>query len=426
MRANGLPPVERIELGAGLTGRVVAAIDLLVQEGLAALNGEAAWTSPEWWRFVEADPDHESLYLAIDGADSRPVAVAPALIIRDTRGLLFYNGPRIIGDLSAIGSVSHLAPDEQAALPWLTAGVEAARPALYPSLTVGTFGSNLGLRPFAPGRATLPVSVVVPALARLAEVVAELLGCRSHVLLYLDREEDAALASDAVAAGLRRSVFGGEGVLDVPDGDFDDYLSILPSSRRRTIRREIRAYAEFGARTEVDYGPGALTDDHVRLRSALREKYGHTAGQTWARMEFDTLRDTVGERLVVFSARGTEQVLGYLMAFRFGDVLYTRAAGFDYEASAGAYCYFNVVYYDVIKWAQRNGVRRIHYGLGTTAAKVWRGCTLRPRWAYFGLGPGAAPGAGEMIAIQNATASRLLAGLGAELEEGSTAGAKAE
>ncbi len=39
MRANGLPPVERIELGAGLTGRVVATVDLLVQEGLAALNG---------------------------------------------------------------------------------------------------------------------------------------------------------------------------------------------------------------------------------------------------------------------------------------------------------------------------------------------------------------------------------------------------
>ncbi len=105
---------------------------------------------------MEADPDHESLYLVIDGADNRPVAVAPALIIRDTRGLLFYNGPRIIGDLSAIGSVSHLALDEQEALPWLTAGVEAARPALYPSLTVGTFGSNLGLRPFAPDRTTLP------------------------------------------------------------------------------------------------------------------------------------------------------------------------------------------------------------------------------------------------------------------------------
>ena len=77
MRANGLPRVERIELGAGLTGRVVATIDLLVQEGLAALNGEAAWTSTEWWRFVEADPDHESLYLVIDGADRSPMIRGP-------------------------------------------------------------------------------------------------------------------------------------------------------------------------------------------------------------------------------------------------------------------------------------------------------------------------------------------------------------
>jgi hypothetical protein len=386
-----------MDLGSGLTGRVVTSVDDL---GLKDPPGMPVWTSSDWWRFVAADPGHEMSFLVVSDSGG-PLAVAPFLTVRGASELLFYNPPRIAGDFSAIGAPHLLEAGEREAVSRAGPALAAARPRLYPSLAVGVYGSNLGLRA-VDGHLTPDLPVVVPAVARFAAG----LGLASHALLYLDPEQDAALRPAAPALGLQRVLFGAEGILDVPAGD---YLLTLPSGRRNTVRREMRSYASAGLRTEVATGPSALTEEHVALRSALRAKYGHESGEAWARAEFDALRRTVGENLVVFSARRGDRVVGYLMALRRGDVLYTRAAGFDYAAAAGAFCYFNLVYYDVIRWAREAGVHRIHYGLGTSAAKHHRGCRLMPRWAYFHLSD---PVVRDTLRTQHRTAARLLAGLG--------------
>lgn len=396
---------EPVPVGNGLTGRVVASVADLVRAGLTDPPDLAAWASPSWWRFVEADPDHQLAFLVIERS-GLPVAVAPVLWIGGPGELVFYNSPLLIGDFPAMGAANQLEPAEAERVAGAAEVVEAARQGLYPSLTVGVFGSHLGLRPFA-GDAGLPLAVVVPALAELATRVAGAWGCASHALLYLGPAEEAA-ASSHPSQRRQRFLMGAEAVLDVPAGDFDDYLHALPSGRPNRIRREMRQYAEAGARTEVAVGPGALTDEYLPLRSALRAKYGHRADLEWARTEFDTLRRTVGDELHVFSARMGERVIGYLMALRRGNALFTRSAGFDYEASAGSYCYFNLVYYDVIAWAQRNGVHRIHYGLGTLAAKHHRGCHLLPRWGHLYLPDDAPAEVGEVLGLQHASQARLL------------------
>lgn len=399
-----------VPLGGGLRGTVVRGVDDLVAMGLKEPADQPLWTSEAWWRFVAADPDHEVAFLVISaGAD--PVAVAPAIVARGPGNLLFYNPPRILGDFSAIGAERLLTAGERAAVDASAPAVDAVRPSLYPSLAVGVFGSNLGLRA-VDGHQAVDRTRLVPALARFAGEVAERWGCGSHALLYLDPAEDAALSDPAS----HRVLFGGEGILDVPPGGLDGYIRSLPSGRRNTVRREVRQYAESGVHTTVDCGPTALTDDHVPLRAALRARYGHAAGQRWVETEFAALRRTVADRLVVFSARRDGRTIGYLMAARCGDVLYTRAAGFDYAASAGAFCYFNLVYYDVIAWAERAGIRRVHYGLGTSAAKHHRGCTLMPRWARLWLPPAARSAAVRTtLAAQHATAARLLTSLGVPL-----------
>lgn len=399
-----------VALGDGLRGTVVRGVDDLVAMGLKEPADQPLWTSEAWWRFVAADPDHELAFLVIS-TGAAPVAVAPAIVARGPANLLFYNPPRILGDFSAIGAQRLLTAEERAAVDACAPTVDAVRPALYPSLAVGVFGSNLGLRAID-GHHGVDRARLVPALARFAGEVAARWDCRSHALLYLDPAEDAAL-SDPTS---HRVLFGGEGVLDVPPGGLDGYIRSLSSGRRNTVRREVRQYAEAGVHTTVDCGPTALTEEHAPLRAALRARYGHAAGPRWVETEFAALRRTVADRLVVFSARRDGRIIGYLMAARCGDVLYTRAAGFDYVASAGAFCYFNLVYYDVIRWAERAGIRRVHYGLGTSAAKHHRGCALVPRWARLWLPPGVWSAAvGATLAAQHATASRLLAGLGVTL-----------
>ncbi len=402
---------DTIPLSADLSGRLARSVAELLAAGLTDVPGTSAWTSMAWWRFIEADTDHEIAYLVIE-RHSVPIAVAPVLLIRGPGNLLFYNGPRLLGDFSAIGAEALVEPAEATRLAAARPVLDAVRPGLYPSLTVGVFGSHLGLRPFG-GGAGLDLRLLVPALSDLAARLARLWGCASHALLYLDPAEDAALAG---AGPAHRTLIGAEGILDVPPGDFDDYLRTLPSGRPNRIRRERLRYAEAGLTTCASTGAGALTDEYLPLRSALRAKYGHAAGNVWARREFEALRRTVGEELVVFSARTEARTIGYLMAMLRGDVLYTRAAGFDYAAAAGACCYFNLVYYDVIRWAQRAGVHRIHYGLGTSEAKYHRGCRLIPRWAYLHLPASTPPQVTEVLATQHTSLARLLTRLGVNLD----------
>jgi hypothetical protein len=63
-----------------------------------------------------------------------------------------------------------------------------------------------------------------------------------------------------------------------------------------------------------------------------------------------------------------------------GDTLYLRWAGFDYDRLAGAAEYFNLVYYDQVMQAPKLGVRWIHAGIKAAEAKALRGAELRPLW----------------------------------------------
>lgn len=406
----GLPDVPSTALGPGLRGRVARSVAELVAEGLRDSPGCPVWAGIAWWRFAEQDPDHEIAYLVLD-LEGQAHAVAPVLLVRGPETLVFYNGPRLVGDFSALGAVGRLDPDEAAAVGAARPALDLARPALYPSLSVGVFGSHLGLRPFDGNRADLNLEVLLPALAELAALVARAWGCPSHALLYLDPDEDAALKVSGASPALR-ALIGAEAVLDVPQGGFENYLACLSTGRRNQVRREQRAYAEAGLLTRVATGPDALTDEYLPLRSALRTKYGHAAGEQWARDEFAALRRTVGEELIVFSARSGDRVVGYLMAIVRSGVLYTRSAGFDDEAAAGTFCYFNLVYYDVIRWAQQRGIQRIHYGLGTSEAKRHRGCRFVLRWLYLDLPPSAPAEFGEVLGHQHASLARSLSGFG--------------
>jgi hypothetical protein len=405
--AADLPTTGAIPLGDGLRGHVARSVEELVDRGLRDIPNEAVWTSSRWWQFVERDAGHEILYLVLADAESTPVAVAPGILVRDHQNLLFYNGPRILGDFSAIGSADYLEADEKELAAALAPAIAEIRGSLYPSLTIGTFGSNFGLRPLAANR-PFDQSALIPAIARFAGALQQRWDLRSYSLLYLDPVQDACLRGHRSEFGLQRALFGGEGILHVPADGIEEYLRRFPHPRRNKIKHEMRVYADQGITTRVAVGRESLGEEYLPLRTALRAKYGHAAGIVWAQDEFRALRDNMGEELVVFSARRADQIVGYLMAFRKGDVLFTRAAGFDYGTSADTFCYFNLVYYDVIRWAQREGVRRIHYGLGTSRAKHYRGCELLPRWAYFHLPPGTPAQARTMLGLQHASAERLL------------------
>lgn len=214
------------------------------------------------------------------------------------------------------------------------------------------------------------------ALVSEARTQVEARGYQAIFMFHTD--EFLTDASDAEGAGtplLARH----EATLTLPGDEWQSYLAGLSAARRRKVSREEARFAEAGYDVLVgDLGP------HVgqagALLAAVQHRYRHDADP--AGMS-EMLREQV-TRIpghVAFMCRDGVDLVGFILAFRFGQTLFMRAAGFDYERLRGASEYFNLGYYRPVRWAYEHGVRELHFGIGALEAKVHRGAALDPVWA---------------------------------------------
>ncbi|MFD8259357.1 GNAT family N-acetyltransferase [Streptomyces griseoluteus] len=366
------------------------------------------WEDDRWWRFTERTDLHEVRYLAVREAGEL-VALAPLLITRDGGGLLFYDTPKMTGELNAFGAPELLAPRERERWEALAGRLAEARIGQYPSLALGVFGSHHGIV-HAAGRDTDGRARVLAALPRLLDEAAEQLHCRSSSLLYATDEQAAVLGPAAEARGHVPAVLGAESVLRLDAPDWDAYLAGLASRKRVRANRELREYAEAGFRTVVREGPQALSDPIVDLQVALRAKYGLPGGRPRVQRDFDAIRETVGDSCLVLSAERDGETLGFVLYLRAGQALYGRTAGFDDDRARGVY--FALTYHETIRWALAHGVREIWYGLAAYEAKKLRGCELEARHGWFRFTGEGHADLDETVRLQGASEHYRLLGLG--------------
>jgi hypothetical protein len=314
---------------------------------------------------------HEVRYLEIR-EDGRAVALASLLITAKPGGLLFYDPPRLAGTAGALAEPELLDPSDQQRWAELTATLPAADQ--YPSLALATFGNHHGVA-HAAGRTVDQRRALMAALPELLLQTAAALGCRSVALLYVGEPEAADVDQSASRAGYTSTLLGAEGVLELADTSWEGYLAGLSKRRRYQARKELRIYEEAGFRTVVRTGPDAFTEDLVALQVAHRLKYGLPGGEDRVRRDLNAVRDELGESCVVFTAERDGRIGSFTLYLRTRDALFARTGGTAPDAKG---CYFAVDYHETARWATKNGIRRIHYGMAAYEAKVTRGCELRP------------------------------------------------
>jgi hypothetical protein len=141
--------------------------------------------------------------------------------------------------------------------------------------------------------------------------------------------------------------------------DFDDFLSRLSSSRRKTIRRE-RREAQAGLEIVALRG-GDITEAHW---SAFFGFYMDTGARKWGRPYlnrrfFSLIGERMGERvLLVMARRDGEWIAGALNLI--GDqALYGRNWGAVEDAP---FLHFELCYYQAIEQAIRLGLSRVEAG----------------------------------------------------------------
>jgi len=167
--------------------------------------------------------------------------------------------------------------------------------------------------------------------------------------------------------------------LPIPDGGFDTWLAALSAKRRNSVRREAAAFTSAGYRIQ-----------HVPLRECstaitplavhTESKYGFDAGTAEDLASFRNHERCLGDAAMVALCTLDDTPVGFCLYYVWRDTIFLRWAGFDYPRLRNAYEYFNLLYYEQLRWAAEREIRWIHAGIGATRAKVLRGAIIRPLW----------------------------------------------
>ena len=175
--------------------------------------------------------------------------------------------------------------------------------------------------------------------------------------------------------------------LPVPTGGFDAYLAGMSQHRRRRVRLERRAVAEAGVEVGLQPLVAALAPRLGELDAMLLAKYGNPADPARSAEVLTGIAEMMGDDALVSLARRDGEVIG------FGLVLRSRAqgeeqwfghrAGFDYSAQGHLPLYYVVLYYCVLEAAAAAGVRVLHAGIGSTDAKLARGCEASEQRSFL-------------------------------------------
>jgi predicted N-acyltransferase len=93
------------------------------------------------------------------------------------------------------------------------------------------------------------------------------------------------------------------------------------------------------------------------------------------------------------------RLVAFSLFFEWEEVLYARSFGIDYDHTENSSCaYFNLLFYEPIKYAVEHDLIGIHFG-PATPAKAARGAQIRPLWSLIiGADPDSLPDGGRVVA----------------------------
>jgi uncharacterized protein len=182
--------------------------------------------------------------------------------------------------------------------------------------------------------------------------------------------------------------------LPVPPGGFEEYLGGMSQHRRRRVRLERRTLAAAGVEVHVEPLTNAMTPRLGELDANLLAKYGNPADATYSAGLLAWIGEVMGEDALVSLATKDGAVIGFGLVLRSrvrgGEQWFGHRAGFDYAAKGALPLYYEVLYYRVLEAAAQAGASVLHAGIGSTEAKVARGCQTSEQRSYLRRMPYAA------------------------------------
>lgn len=154
----------------------------------------------------------------------------------------------------------------------------------------------------------------------------------------------------------------------------EDYFAVC-HHRTKELRRERNAFLRSGVSVVWHDSPSKPVLDSLAPLEVqfLREK-GHEDTVEEIRSLYNKYHTAIGKSLIAVTAhRVNEEPVASCLFFRDSDVLYAKRYGQREECSECEFAYFNLVYYESVKYALRNEIKMIRFGPSTESAKTRRG-----------------------------------------------------
>ncbi|MCE7008167.1 GNAT family N-acetyltransferase [Kibdelosporangium philippinense] len=175
--------------------------------------------------------------------------------------------------------------------------------------------------------------------------------------------------------------------LPVPSGGFDEFLAGMTQHRRRRVRLERRAIAEAGVEVHVEPLTKALAPRLGELDANLLAKYGNPGSPEYSAGLLSWISEVMGSDALVSLATKDSEIIGFGLVLRSSargeEQWFGHRAGFDYAAQGKLQLYYEVLYYRVLEAAAQAGATVLHAGIGSTDAKLARGCLASEQRSYL-------------------------------------------
>lgn len=202
------------------------------------------------------------------------------------------------------------------------------------------------------------------ALWAAAADAARALGCDTLLAPFLAQPDK--------GLGLRIRPALPEFELALPGTSFEDYLASFNARRRWNLRNEMRsvAHLQFSVQPLAGY-----EQEMARLQGLNRARYRvQDAGEE---RFYRALVQEFGADAQVVLARDCGRIIGMAMLLRRGDAIWVLHTG----SEARDRTYFSLVFYEPIRWAYAQGLRRINLRRAAGHGKMLRGAVPLPGWA---------------------------------------------
>ncbi|MBI3595924.1 MAG: GNAT family N-acetyltransferase [Nitrospirae bacterium] len=173
--------------------------------------------------------------------------------------------------------------------------------------------------------------------------------------------------------------------LDVEWSSFNDYLTGLKRislNSAKIIRREINKNRNEGVVIEQLEKVDGCQD---RIYELVNRNYWSHNGRPFPfRKEyFKALKENLGSDAVIYVATKKNELIGVCVLLRRKESYYLPVIGIDHESAGNDFTYFNLAYYQPIRDAISDRIKRIYYGQALYALKTRRGCKMSNTYTFY-------------------------------------------